>query len=592
MTIDSGRKEIQNHAINGWLAHKTLFLCILVAAVVCWYFHNRFWSGPDDGYFIYIAERIIDGDILHRDIQEMHPGAIHFVNAFFLKLTGGDPVGLRYPLVKLTLIQVILGYLIAQKWGKLAAIAAASSMLAFGFLQYINPTPNWYTLTLAITLLYICLKFDVRSQKTVILLGFLVGAAFLMRQLTGVFIAMGLTTYLFLHYSSESSDERPITGSIILLILAVALGIYVIKSANEAGLLFFGIWPLAILVVAAKQCRVRFPVAFKLMWNLTFGAAISALPLIFYHVTQGSLSNWFHDVFIVPLDLIGLDFFDDVSYIMLLMAPIMELVDGNFFALTGLVLWGSILILPIIVGVTTIKRLLTKNTAIPAAGIFGSFYALVSVHYEIPIYLTYSTGILCLAAIVLFARKGNSTRLGIAIIILSISTIYFNAAQPLQRGVYGIAANDRQEIPNHDLVGTSIKVSQEEAEAYQIIVDLIDRCTAPTDTIYVYPMNTEIYALSGRKSPFGFVMSSLGLRSDEDVENNAQKIITADNNTLIFHRLEDKYNTEFADQLFNKVAAFYKFIGTVDGMDVYNRRGHALANACVIPPAQNSQTDL
>jgi len=209
--------------------------CALAAAIVAFYFHNKFWWGPDEGFYAYISDRILKGDVVHKDIQALHPGLLFYINALFLKLANGDPVGLRYPLILITIVQTCLAFLLVRKFGILHAIAASSAMIAFSFVQFINPTPNWYLITICLSIAYILETRDTSITRTLILVGMLVGIGFLMRQLTGVFLAMGVTTVLFLRHSNSPTNGKFYAGSVVLLLLALSLTAFIFSSVFVAG---------------------------------------------------------------------------------------------------------------------------------------------------------------------------------------------------------------------------------------------------------------------------------------------------------------------------------------------------------------------
>ena len=172
--------------------------CVIFAAYISFYFHNKFWWGPDDAYYGYIAQRMLAGDVLNKDFQTLHPGAIYFVNAFFMKLTDGDIVGMRYPLILITVLQTALVFLLVRPYGLLSAVAASVTLTAFSFIQFINPTANWYTLCIAVIVAYILTTSDAKTKRTLLTVGFLVGLCFMFRQLTGIFLSFAVTIIIFI----------------------------------------------------------------------------------------------------------------------------------------------------------------------------------------------------------------------------------------------------------------------------------------------------------------------------------------------------------------------------------------------------------
>ena len=56
-------------------------LAVASSLLLLLHFHDRFWWPPDEGNFAHVAERILDGEVLHVDVQDVHAGHINFVNA-------------------------------------------------------------------------------------------------------------------------------------------------------------------------------------------------------------------------------------------------------------------------------------------------------------------------------------------------------------------------------------------------------------------------------------------------------------------------------------------------------------------------------
>ena len=75
-------------------------------------YYDRFWYPPDEGNYAHVAQRILEGETLNLQVQDVHPGYINFVNAAALRLFGADLISLRYPLVLVGLIQAVALFLI------------------------------------------------------------------------------------------------------------------------------------------------------------------------------------------------------------------------------------------------------------------------------------------------------------------------------------------------------------------------------------------------------------------------------------------------------------------------------------------------
>ena len=68
---------------------------MLINVGLLWWYHDRTWWESDDGQFAHIAERILNGEVLHRDIQDVRPGYVNFINAVAFYLFGPALSSLR-----------------------------------------------------------------------------------------------------------------------------------------------------------------------------------------------------------------------------------------------------------------------------------------------------------------------------------------------------------------------------------------------------------------------------------------------------------------------------------------------------------------
>ena len=94
---------------------------------------DRSWIPADDGIYAHVADRLVAGEVLNADAEELHSGAIHLAHAQLFRLLGRD---LRYPLVLLTSLQSCV-LLLALPWrGKASGVVAALAPTALGFIQY------------------------------------------------------------------------------------------------------------------------------------------------------------------------------------------------------------------------------------------------------------------------------------------------------------------------------------------------------------------------------------------------------------------------------------------------------------------------
>jgi hypothetical protein len=238
-------------------------------------------------------------------------------------------------------------------------------------------------------------------------------------------------------------------------------------------------------------------------------------------------------------------------------------------ALNG-VFWLALLLLPIANGMLLLRQVRQGESLHPLP-LIAVFYALVSIHNQIPIYLWFSTGLSALAFLWLMAARHREVVGGAIVAVGAAIALYWHAGQPVERGFAGTLAGQRYEGPLAAAPeGATLRVTPEETRAYAALIDLIKHETSPGETILAIPNNPELYFLGGRRASVRFWNSAFGLRDDEHVAA-AERMLATDPPRLVFHNPADKYNTPRSDRLMAAIKARYVYVGRVDDVDVYRR---------------------
>src|SRR3954452_2224624 len=97
---------------SGWTSSRaqhvaSAIVALAVASGLLFSFYNSFWYPPDEGNYAHVAQRVMQGEILNLDVQDVHPGYIMFLHAGALRVFGLDLLSLRYPLVAAELLQAV-----------------------------------------------------------------------------------------------------------------------------------------------------------------------------------------------------------------------------------------------------------------------------------------------------------------------------------------------------------------------------------------------------------------------------------------------------------------------------------------------------
>src|SRR5687767_6980629 len=260
---------------------------VVISAAILLRFYNQMWLPGDDGYYAHIAERVLQGQVLHRDVQALHPGYVYVINAVALKMFGHSLVSLRYPLVAAGVIQAAL---VAALFVRRSRVGAASAAVLFTSLSFVLfPTPNvaWYCLFVFVLIVCALRWIPPDSPYRPLVVGFLVGVEGFLRQLTGAFVGIGVAAYLLseLRPSSDKAVPQPTGGSpwlarALITAFGLFLGAYLVKKSAPLAALLFGIGVPSLLAAAGYRAAADTRQTLRLVLRLAAGAALAAAPLL------------------------------------------------------------------------------------------------------------------------------------------------------------------------------------------------------------------------------------------------------------------------------------------------------------------------
>ncbi len=540
-------------------------------------YYDRFWYPPDEGNYAHVAQRVLAGETLNLQVQDVHPGYINFVNAAALGVFGADLVSLRYPLMLAGLVQAGMLFSVFARQDPWRGAVAAVVLTALGAIQYLNPTANWYCLAL-VTILIATLGTrrgpHPRSARRLVAVGFLLGAIILFRQLTGFLVGIG--TFVFLLWDAGEQGARgraAVFGRALATTMAAAMAAYLVLTSDIGGLVLFGIWPLALLARLTFRPQAPNREIARIAGTIAAGVCLSALPLAAYHLWHGSVQAWADDVGPASIALRRLDFYDRSNFAALVYHAARQIViSPSVPSLLNGLYWMALPLLAVANGFI-VWRLLERhvNNAAAALPVMALFYALVSVHFQIPVYLYYTAG-LSLASLLWLAPLVSplAARASIALALtLAATGVYFHAGQPVSRGIAGLLRGDRlQSTRASTLPHNRLKIDPEEERRYASIVELIRREVPPDGTIFAVPSNAELYFMSERRNAFRFFNTAIGVRSDEDLAV-VERMLREHPPRLVTFNRDDKYNTPRSLHIMATVSQQYVLLGRFEPFDVY-----------------------
>lgn len=548
---------------------------LVITATILIYFHDRFWWPPDEGAYAYVAERILAGDVLNRDVHDIHMGYVNFLNALAFRLFGYQLVSLRLPLVAAGLIQACVIFFLFKPRGIMLAMTAAISLTALSFVQFLNPTAHWYSLFLIISIIGCLARIPQDNRWRLFVVGLLLTTLFLFRQLSGVIAGIGVVAFLLYEAPRGATGLNTIFARALMTIMFIGLAGYLLAKADLSAVLLFGIWPLALLARGWFKATVDNRYIARQLPALIAGGFVAALPLVAYHIHHGSLGTWYADTIVSALTLTDLEFIDRPRYLHYVVLGLHQTIAmESFDAIVNGLFWASIVLTAPALGILVLIDRTRRGESGPASHplpFLAVFYGLVSVHFQIPIYLFYTVGLSLAGLIWMLAATSTRRReiVSACVLLLSIVGLYHHAAQPISRGLVGILKGVRTELaPGYGLDRLGLSIEANDIAVYRHIVDLVRRELRIDQTILAMPVNPEIYFLTGRRSPFRFFNSALGILGEAELIEVLQTIRDRPPR-LVFYRPVDKYNTQYGDEVMAYVRQHYRLLETLGGFEIY-----------------------
>lgn len=516
---------------------------MIVSGLILFLFHDQFWWAPDEGVYAYVAQRALAGDVLHRDLIDLHGGYGNLINVMAFWLFGEDLLSLRYPLVLFAAVQCVVVYVLLNAQGAFVAFTGAVVVAAFSFVQFPNPSANWHALFWFFVLALVLEKFPHGAMRFV-LAGLIVGLCFFTRQLSGVLLALGLIAVLLSEMREEEGLRAPglAVGGIGLL----GLFMYLISKQHVFGLIWAGLPSLLLMLLASMSASLSWRQAGRISALTISGFALAGLPLAILAVSQSAFTSWARDIFVAALAIHGQEFIGQASYGTILQLAWINLADAaSPLAVVSSVAWVFLILSVPALGFGSVARLATTRPVT----ILGVFWAVSALHYQIPVYALFVMPAVFLALLALWPSRV----LCCVLLLVSGWSLQFQAAHPLERGLaaivasQGIVDNVSAELPR-----VSLRVPAESAMLYREVLKVIEADAHPDEKLMTLPMNPELNFMSGRKTPARFYATQLGLLSKDDLTETIANLDAAAP-LFVVHRREDKYLTPLSALLLSSV---------------------------------------
>jgi hypothetical protein len=301
---------------SGWL----VLGAVWAASVVYLGWHLRQgWVPLDAGALAQMAERVLHGQLPHRDFIEEYTGGLTYLNALAFRLFGVNLLSLRIPLFLFFLGWVPSVYFVARRFARpLAAGAVTLLAVAWSVPNYPEAMPSWYNLFFATWGMLALLRYtETKHKRWLGIAGLCGGLSFLFKVSGLYFVAAGL---LFLVFHEASSEEAapgyPRRGALLYrLLVTTGLLLYLgslvmlVSTRPTATELVYFVLPSACLVSVllwethrrlSAESAVRLRRLFPMGISFLGGALIPVAIFVLWYASQGAAGAWWAGTFVRP----------------------------------------------------------------------------------------------------------------------------------------------------------------------------------------------------------------------------------------------------------------------------------------------------
>jgi hypothetical protein len=295
---------------------------------------KRGWIPADEGILGQSAERVLQGEMPHRDFNDPYTGGLSYLNAAVFRLFGIDLLWLRYLLFAIFLVWVPAFYALGREFFE-PSIAGGITLIAVAWSvpNYPAAMPSWFLLFLASFGILALLKYINHSKMHwLFLAGFCGGLSFLFKSAGLYYIAGGLLFFGFREQNlsrtgTQQSRSTPLYVGFLTLCLAVFVFCLLKLAMIPGDLAKFVHFVLpglsaGVLIVLREltPSNVRSPQRFSTLFTMAIPFLVAAaLPIILYfswYWWHGGLTALISGLFILPFRRVQYAYFEPPDLIL------------------------------------------------------------------------------------------------------------------------------------------------------------------------------------------------------------------------------------------------------------------------------------
>lgn len=540
----------------------TLVVVLLISAAYAGFYLNRGWIPHDDGAFALSAQRVMRGELPHRDFQEIYTGGLAFLHAGAMRVFGDRLVVMRYPLFAFFLLWTLSLFFITRRFASdLVSAAATLVAVAMSIPNYSAAVPSWYNLFFATFTIHFALRFiETNSSKFLFFAG-LCGGLSCLAKISGLYLIAAVLLFL-VFYEQEQHRAEVRTPGLRIFHYCVILGCFVfvvglfrmLGAHHDASHLYHFVLPGAAVCglliwreLSSEYSRDtdRWRTIGSLAGTFAAGIAIPIGLFLIPYILSGSVTSVIHGLFVVPFKrlVFAAVFPSEAQYIPATLLLCVLLVAGTYrgrdlprpakyviaFAFAAAfyqsclsdqayrLVWKSLaLAIPLTVLYAVFDTYVRQK---PAFGQREPLFlilcvlavcGLIQFPFGAPIYFLYVAPLLPLAWIAIASFHREWSRFVFGVTALTIACFFVFLVTPsfvMEMGRTVIPEVNKLEmnIP----IAKGLRVNSVQVANFETIMDLV-RQHDTGEYIYCTPDCPELYVLAEKRNPVYGVFDFLG----------------------------------------------------------------------------------
>jgi Dolichyl-phosphate-mannose-protein mannosyltransferase len=535
-----------------------ILACVWVLALLYLALYlKRGWVPHDEGTFAQSAERVLRGELPHRDFIDNYTGGLTFLNALAFRIFGVNLASLRILLFTFFAFWVPCVFYIASRF--VSGFTAGSITLlavAWGVPNYPCGVPSWYNLFFAVFGICALLRYMEAGSRRWLFIAGLCGGFSILIKITGTYFITAATLFLIFREQNLArvSDGKPSRAGWLfrtfigtgLIVFVISLTRLVDKVQGVRGVIYF-VMPSAFLAglllyrefaESRGSDKIRFLNMYSMFAPFAAGIAIPILAFLIPYGLSHSTGALVHDLFngsekqllfaVTPAP---------GSLLMMAALPVIGFVIGALVShQQGQRVYGTLLLfyLSAILVLSSRSQMAYAQGwcsiafAIPAIALGGAammgspqlaqritdfrqeqimlllaamaVISLVQFPFSVPVYFCYVAPLAILAVAALCASLERPPRLVFGILIVFYLVFAVVRVTPgFDLGSLRHVANKKTERLTLARAA-NLRVDPREARVYEVLIPAI-QSHADGDFIYAAPDSPEVYFLSGLHNP-------------------------------------------------------------------------------------------